>query len=64
MTVLWSWKVLIKNMGKAVKIELVTSNRLAWESKVEVHVSLLSHLLTSGRKSITFGFVRPRGKPR
>ena len=54
----------IKNMGNAVKIELVTSRRPACDSIDDVHKSLLSHLLTKGRKSETFGFVRPSGRPK
>ena len=41
-------------MGKAVKIAFVTSSRPAWERKLEVHASLLSHLVTKGKKSIIF----------
>ena len=54
----------IKNMGNAVKIDLVISRLPACESIDDVHESLLSHLLTKGGKSKTFGFVRPRGRPR
>ena len=53
-----------KNIGNAVKMEFVTSSRPACESKDDVHESLLSHLLTRGRKSTIFGFVRPKGKPK
>ena len=56
--------MLIQKVGKAEKTELVNSSLLAWFRKVEVATYLLSHLLTKGEKSITFGFVRPRGKPR
>jgi hypothetical protein len=54
----------MKNMGRAVKIALVTSSLPACERSAEVQESHLSHLLTIGRKSATFGLVRPRGKPR
>ena len=47
-----------------MKIEFVTSRCPVCERKVDVHKSLLSHLFTSGRKSTTFGFVRPKGSPR
>lgn len=57
-------KVLMKNVGRAVKTEFVSYNLLAWERKVDVLTRPLSHLLTMGRNSSTFGFVRPRGSPR
>jgi hypothetical protein len=47
-TILWTAKVLMQNVGKAENIELVNSGLPAWLRKVEVVASLLSHLLTRG----------------
>ena len=63
-TVLWSANVLMQKVGKAEKTELVNSSLLAWLRKIDVAASLLSHLLTRGEKSMTLGFVNPRGRPR
>jgi len=46
----------MKYMGSAVKMALVTSNLPACESIAYVQVSLLSHLLTKGRKSNVEGW--------
>ena len=59
--VTWREKVHIKKVGRAVKTELVSWSFPAWERKREVLTNLLSHLLTKGMKSSTFGLVRPRG---
>lgn len=56
--------MLIQKVGKAMKIEFVTSSLPAWLRNMEVAAGLLSHLLTRGEKSITFGFVRLRGSRR
>jgi len=56
--------VLIQKVGKAQKTELVNSSLPAWLRKVDVAASLLSHLLTSGEKSMTLGFVNPNGNPK
>lgn len=53
MTVLCSLKVLMKNMGKEVKMELVISSLPTCERKAEVYASRLSHRVTRGKKSIT-----------
>ena len=54
----------MQKVGKAEKIEFVTSSLPAWLKKIEVVANLLSHLLTKGEKSITFGFARLNGNPR
>jgi len=46
----------MKYMGSAVKMALVTSNLPSCESIAYVQVSLLSHLLTKGRKSNVEGW--------
>jgi hypothetical protein len=51
-------------VGKAVKIEFVSSSLLAWFRKGEIKLSLFSHLLMRGKKSSTFGLVKPIGNPR
>lgn len=56
--------MLIQKVGRAEKIELVSSSLPACFRNAEVAASLLSHLLTRGEKSITLGFVRLRGNPR
>lgn len=58
------WKVPIKKVGSEVKTELTICNFPAWERKREVLTNLLSHLVTSGRKSSILGLVSPRGSPR
>lgn len=47
-----------------MKTELTICSLPACERKREVLTSLLSHLLTKGRKSSTFGLVVPRGSPK
>jgi hypothetical protein len=54
----------MQKVGRAEKIEFVTSNLPAWFKKTEVAANLLSHLLTRGVKSTTLGFVRFKGKPK
>jgi hypothetical protein len=54
----------MQKVGKAENTELVNSSLPAWFKKVEVATNLLSHLLTSGEKSMILGFVKPRGKSR
>lgn len=54
----------MQKVGMAVRIEFVTSNLPACVRKTEVVANLFSHLLTSGEKSMTLGFVRLRGRPR
>jgi len=57
-------KVLMEKVGRAEKTEFVSCNLPACERKIDVLTNLLSHLLTIGKNSSTFGFVRPRGSPR
>jgi hypothetical protein len=54
----------MQKVGKAEKTELVSCSLPAWLRKEEVAASLHSHLLTRGEKSMTFGFVKPSGRPR
>jgi hypothetical protein len=54
----------MKNMGREVKIELTICSFPACDRNSEVLTSLLSHLVTRGRKSSILGFVRPRGRPK
>ena len=54
----------IANVGRAVITELANSNLPAWLRKVDVAANLLSHLFTSGEKSMTLGLVRLKGSPR
>ena len=56
LTVKWRWKVLIKKVGREVKTKLVIWSLPAWERKREVLTSLLSHLVTRGKKIIHFWF--------
>jgi hypothetical protein len=47
-----------------VKTTFVICNLPACERNIEVLASLLSHFEIKGKKSITLGFVIPRGKPK
>jgi hypothetical protein len=59
-----------RKVGRAVRTAFDREKRKvgrhfpAWERKLEVHDSLLSHLEISGRKSSTLDFVMARGRPR
>lgn len=63
-TVGWMAKVLMQNVGNAENTELVNCNLPAWLRNVEVAANLLSHVLTSGEKSMTLGLVRLKGSPK
>jgi len=54
----------MQKVGSAESTEFVISIRPAWLRKVEVAASLLSHLVTKGEKSMIFGLVRLKGRPR
>jgi hypothetical protein len=56
--------VLIPKVGKAEKIEFVTSSLPAWFKKAKVAANLFSHLFTSGENSIPLGFVKLSGNPK
>jgi hypothetical protein len=63
MIVLGNSREHIKKVGSEEKTALVSSSLPAWFKNDEMLESLLSHLVTSGRNSYTFGFVKPKGKP-
>jgi hypothetical protein len=56
--------VLMKKVGREVKTELVIYSFPACDRNREVLTSLLSHLVTKGKKSSTLGLVNPSGKPK
>lgn len=56
-TVICIWKVLIANVRRAVVTEFAISSLPAWLRKQDVAISLLSHLVTSGEKSMTLHWV-------
>ena len=64
MTFLGSFRVHMKKVGKEVKTAFVSSSLPAWDRKLLVLVSLLSHLFIRGMKSCILGLVSPRGNPR
>jgi len=51
-------------MGKAVKIEFVTSNLPACKRKADVANKHCTHFFTRGKQSITLGLLTPSGRPK